>query len=217
MKLHWPAFVKAFAKSTVDWYDSWLDMTIIGILWLVAQVTVILGPPATFGVYYVVNLMIRTGENLGIKGVIQGARTYFLKSWGWGALSLLVGVIAVVNFMFYTSIDTTFGLVARILVIVVVALWLMVQFYTVPFFMAMEQENIFLALRNSFFLMMASLPYTLGLMIFVVLIIGLSTAFIIPAFLGLVMLIPVMATRSLYDRLEAYGLREKDADPREVG
>lgn len=216
MKSKFPAFLRIFGKSAVDWYDSWLDMTIIGIVWLFAQATIILGPTVTFGVYYAVNNLIRSGENLGVKGVLEGARKYFLKSLGWGALSWLVGFIVVVNFQFYNSLDTTLGLVARIFVIVLTMVWLLAQFYAVAFFMAQEKENIFLALRNGLYMALASLPYTVGLMIFVILIIALSSALVIPAFMGLPMLIPVLSTRALYDRLEAFGLKEKEIDPKEV-
>ena len=217
MKFKFPAFLSAFGRSTVDWYDAWLDMTLIGMLWLVAQVTVILGPAATFGVYYVTSAMIRSGESLGVKGMIEGSRKYFLKALAWGALNWLVAVISVVNFIFYLNVDSTFGYIARVMIVVLTLLWMMTQFYTVPFVLAQEQENLFLALRNGFYLTLATLPYTIGLMIIVLLIIALSAVLILPAFLGVPMLISVMGTRALYDRLEAFGLRKKDPDPKEVG
>ena len=103
MKSKWPAFLRVFGRSAVDWYDSWLDMTLIGIIWLFAQATIILGPPATFGVYYVTSNMVRNGESLGVRGMIEGARKYFIKSLAWGAINWLVAVISVVNFYFYIS------------------------------------------------------------------------------------------------------------------
>jgi len=217
MKIKFPAFLSAFGRSTVDWYDSWLDMTLIGMLWLVAQVTIVLGPAATFGVYYVTSAMIRSGESLGVKGMIEGARKYFLKALAWGALNWLVAVISVVNFIFYLNVDSTFGYIARVMIVVLTSLWMITQFYAVPFLLAQEQEKLFLALRNGLYLTLATLPYTIGLMIIVVLIIALSAVLILPAFLGVPMLIAVMGTRALYDRLEAFGLRKKDPDPKEVG
>jgi uncharacterized membrane protein YesL len=127
-----------------------------------------------------------------------------------------VAVITVTNFWFYSNLESEVGIVVRFVVLVLAGLWLMTQFYTVPFFMAQEQERVLLAIKNAFFLAMATLPYTLGLMIFVILDIGLSSVLILPAFLGLPMLIPVMATRTLFDRLGALGLVKKDPDPREV-
>jgi uncharacterized membrane protein YesL len=217
MKIKFPAFLKVFGRSAVDWYDSWLDMTLIGMIWLAAQATVILGPAATFGVCYVTSSMVRSGESLGVKGLFEGARKYFLKATAWGALNWLVAVISVVNFIFYMNVESTFGYIARVLIAVLTLLWLMTQFYTVPFLLAQEQENLFLALRNGFYMTLASLPYTVGLMIIVALIIALCVVLILPAFLGVSMLISVMGTHALYDRLEAFGLRKKDPDPKEVG
>lgn len=217
MKFKFPAFLSTFGRSTVDWYDAWLDMTLIGMLWLVAQITIILGPAATFGVYYVTSSMIRSGESLGVKGMIEGSRKYFLKALAWGAMNWIVAAVTVVNFIFYLNVDSPLGYIARVMIVVLSLLWMMTQFYTVPFVLAQEQENLFLALRNGFYLTLATLPYTIGLMIIVVLIIALSAVLILPAFLGVPMLIAVMGTRALYDRLEAFGLRKKDPEPKEVG
>lgn len=216
MKLRLPAFLSVFGKSAVDWYDAWLDMTVMGILWLIAQATIVLGPPATFGVYYVVNLMIRTGDNRGIKGMFEGAKKYFWQSLGWGGLNLLVLVIAVVNLLFYSQIDSPFAFAAQVLILVLTGLWLMTQFYTVPFFMAQQEERVLLALRNGFFMAIGTLFFTLGLMILEILIIALCVVLILPSFLGVPLLIPVLGTRALYDRLEAFGIKKKDPDPREI-
>lgn len=214
--IKWPAFLRVFGKSVVDWWDGWMDFEIMGLVWLIAQVTVILGPPATFGVYYAVNTLIRTGENIGLRGAIDGAKKYFFKGLAWGAMNWAVLIISFINMSFYYNLQSQIGLVALIFIAFITALWLIVQFYTVPFYMAQEQEKIFLALRNGLYLALASPLFTLGLMIFVIVIIILSVLLVIPAFLALPMLIPVLATRALYERLEAFGLRKKDPDPREV-
>ena len=214
--IKWPAFLRVFGKSVVDWWDGWMDFEIMGVVWLIAQVTVILGPPATFGVYYAVNTLIRTGENIGLRGAIDGARKYFLRGLAWGAMNWAVLIISFINMSFYFNLQTQIGLIALIFIAFVTALWLIVQFYAVPFYMAQEQEKIFLAFRNGLYLALASPLFTLGLMIFVLVIIALSVVFVIPAFLALPMLVPVLATRALYDRLEAFGIRKKDPDPREV-
>lgn len=216
MKIRLPAFLRVFGRSVVDWYDAWLDMTMMGIVWLIAQATIVLGPAATFGVYYVMNLMVRTGENPGLKGMISGARLFFLKSLAWGALNWLVWIIVAVNVIFYTSVESWFGLVARYVIFAIGFFWLVTQFYAVPFFMAQEKEQIFLSLKNGFFMAMATLFYTLGLSIIVVIIVAASVILIIPAFLGVPMLVAMLGTRALYDRFEAFGMRKKDPDPKEV-
>ncbi|MBI4929068.1 MAG: hypothetical protein HY835_14970 [Anaerolineae bacterium] len=211
-----PAFLRVFWRSAIDWYDSWLDWLLIGVVWLLAQMTVILGPAASFGVYYVANVMVREGQSLGLKGAFAGAKKYFGVALLWGVINWAVVLLTAVNIFFYGNMENMFGLVARYLIIGIAILWMVVQFYHVPFFMALEEEKIFPALRNAFFITLASFPFTLGLMIFVILVIGLSSVLVIPAFLGLPMLIPVMDTLALYDRQEVFVLRKKDVEPRDV-
>ena len=57
------------------------------------------------------------------------------------------------------------------MIVVLTVIWLMTQFYAVPFFMAQEKESMFLAFRNGLYMAIASLPYTLVLMILVALLI----------------------------------------------
>jgi hypothetical protein len=71
-----PASLRVIGRSVVDWWDGWLDMVVTLMIWLFAQMTIVLGPPATFGLYYVVHNMIN-GEAQGVRGLIAGARMYF--------------------------------------------------------------------------------------------------------------------------------------------
>ena len=212
-----PASFQTIARGVVDWWDGWLDFEVITLVWFFAQVTIILGPPATFGMYYVANKMLRDGEALGVKGMFQGARIYFGKAMLWGLLNWLALLLGAVNLVFYyQNLDKVWGLAAEFLILILLALWLMTQFYAVPFFMEQVNQSVFLAIRNGFYLSLGSLFYTLMIMVFVVSLIVLSTAFVIPIFLGAPALIAMLGTRALFDRLIALGLKQADPDPKEV-
>ncbi len=212
-----PASWMTIAHGVVDWWDSWLDFEVITLAWFFAQLTIVLGPPATFGVYYVANKMLREGEALGVKGMLQGARQYFGKALLWGLLNWLAIFLAAVNLWFYyQNLSSPWGLAAEFLVLTIVALYLMTQFYAVAFFMEQTNPSIFLALRNGLFLTLATPFYTLMLMVVVAILVGLSAAFVIPIFLGAPALIAMLGTRALFDRLIALGLKKADPDPREI-
>lgn len=211
-----PASIKTIWAGILDWWDSWLDYEVITLVWFFAQVTIILGPPATFGLYYVTNIMLRDGEALGLKGMIKGARMYFWKALLWGALNWLALFLGAVNLYFYLQVDSTLGLVAEMIVVVTMAMWLVTQFYAVPFFMEQVEPKVFLALRNGLFLSLATPFYTFVIMLVVVLLIAASAMFVIPIFLGAPALIAALGTRALFDRLIALGLKKPEVDPREV-
>jgi uncharacterized membrane protein YesL len=211
-----PASIRAIWMGTIDWWDGWIDYEVITLAWFFAQVTVILGPPATFGMYYVANTMLREGEAMGIRGMIKGARMYFWKALLWGVINIVVLLLCAVNLYFYLQVQSSLGLVAEVVVLVTLALWLVTQFYAIPFFMEQIEPNIFLALKNGLFLTLATPFYTAMIMVFVIILIVASASFVIPIFLGAPALIASLGTRALFDRLIALGLKKPEVDPREV-
>jgi hypothetical protein len=217
--INWPASMRVVGRSIVEWWDGWLDFEIMTIVWFFAQITVVLGPPATFGVYHVVHLMSREGEATGVKGMIQGARMYFGKSLIWGVINWVVLILAYVNITFYSQMGNTLGMIAQWIVLVLTATYLVAQFYTVAFFMQMkdDQKKVFVAMRNGLFLALGTPLFTLVLILFSVVLIVLSVFLVIPIFLGVPALIAVLGTRGMIDRLESFNLLKKDADPKEVG
>ena len=202
--IKWPAPLRVIGKSVVDWWDGWLDFEIITIVWFFAQFTVILGPPATFGLYHVIHVMAREGEATGVKGMIQGARMYFGKALFWGLINWVAVILAYVNIAFYLQMGTTLGAIAMWIVIILSVTYLVAQFYTVAFFMQMkdDQKKVFVAFRNGLFLALGTPIFSFVLVLFAVVLIALSGALIIPIFLGVPALIAVLGTRGMIDRLE---------------
>jgi hypothetical protein len=216
--IKWPAPLRVIGRSVVDWWDAWLDFEVITLVWVFAQFTVILGPPATFGLYHVVHVMTHEGEATGIKGMIQGARMYFGKALIWGLINWVVAILAVVNFGFYSQQGSVWGSIATGLVALLIVLYLLAQFYAVAFFMQMQDEfkKVFIALRNGLFLAMGEPFYTLALVIFAAILVALCVVLVIPIFLGVPSLIAVLGTRGMRDRLIKFGQIKPEVDPREV-
>jgi uncharacterized membrane protein YesL len=210
-----PASFRVIGRSVVDWWDAWLDMVMIIIGWFVAQCTIVLGPPATFGMYSVIYEMTN-GQSYGVRGLIREGKRFFWKSWQWGALNLLALAILVMNVIFYGEVQTNWAPFVQGIVIMFAILWFCVQFYTLPFFMEQEVKSVWIAMRNGLFTTLASPFFLLPILIVAAIAIVLSVLFIIPLFLGLPALIPFLGFRSLNDRLESYGLREREKTPREL-
>lgn len=215
MKSKIPASLRVIGRSVVDWWDGWLDMVLVTAVWFFAQLTIVLGPPATFGMYYVVHNMVN-GEALGVKGLIQGARKYFWKSLAWGLINLVVIGTIVINFQFYGSIEAIWGFYLQVVIASLAVLWASTNFYALPFFFEQEVKKLRVALRNGVLTSMATPFYTFVLMIFVALILVLSVGFIIPTFLGLPGLIPMIGFRAVNDRLIAFKIRQPELTPKEI-
>ncbi len=215
MTPHFPASLRVIGRSFVDWWDSWLDMVLVTALWFIAQVTVVLGPPATFGYYYAVHSMLN-GQAIGVPGLIEGARKYFGKAWLWGLVNLLAVFTITFSAWFYLHQAATWSFYAFALVVLVGYLWICTQFYALPYFMELENKDLYTAMKNGLFTTLAAPFFTPILIIISLLVVVLSFVLILPLFLGLPALVPIMGFRSMYDRLVAFRLREREKTPREI-
>ncbi len=215
MKSRFPASLRVIGRSFVDWWDSWVDLVMMMLIWVLCVVTVVLAAPATFGVYHVIHEM-QNGTSLGLRGMFDGARKYFWKAILWGVMFVLSLVLMYVNYIFYGSIEAAWAFGVQVLVLLIFALWLSANFYGLPYFMIMEQPSFRRALKNGALTSLAAPFYTLILMVFVAVLSLLSFGFVIPVFLGVPALVPILGFRAMYDRLEAFGLREREKTPREI-
>ena len=66
-----PTPVQVVGLALSDWWDDWVNMVVINLLWWLCWLTVVLGPPATFGMYYATNQLAH-GSRLGLMGFFAG-------------------------------------------------------------------------------------------------------------------------------------------------
>ncbi len=210
-----PVPLQVIAQALVDWWDDWIGQVSITLAWIFCCVTVVLGPPATLGLYYVTNRLAH-GESLGLGGLVEGARRYFVKSWQWALLNLAALLVLVVDLMFYAQVQAAWAGFLQGTFIVLSLLWLMVQFYTLPFLVEQEHKGLKLALRNGLFVALSAPGYTLVVAGMAALLLALSALFVFPFFMGLPSLCTAIGNRAVIERLKTYGVRERKAAQKET-
>jgi uncharacterized membrane protein YesL len=210
----WPAHLRVIAQALSDWWDDWVNLVVINLIWVACWITVVLGPPATLGLYYVAN-RLAYGESLGPRGLLEGGRRYFLQSGLWMMLNLVVMAILVGNLTFYAALTATWADWLMALFILLGLAWLIIQFYTLAYLMEQERKHLRLALRNALFTAVAAPGYTLVVAGFATLVIALSAGLVFPLFLGGPCLIAMLGNHAVRERLETYRVRERDLASRE--
>jgi len=203
-----PVPLQVIVWALSDWWDDWVNMALISVVWLLCWVTIVIGPPATFGLYYVTSRLAH-GRSLGLRGLLEGGRRYFLKSWLWMLLNLLVAVVLVVNVWFYGQLDADWAAIVQVFPLFLGLIWLVVQFYALPYLMEQKEESLKLALRNGLFTFLAAPGYTAVVAGLAALIAVLSVWLVAPIFLGGPCLIATMGNRAVRERLETYRARER--------
>jgi hypothetical protein len=204
-----PAPFNVIAQAFADWWDELFGMAVISVAWLLCWLTIILGPPATFGLYYYSNGLAH-GKNLGFGGFVEGGRRFFLKSWLWMLLNLAAFVLISVNVMFYGQFDTLWALFLRGLMLVTTLTWLGTQFYALPYLMEQEKQQLRLALRNGLLTLLAAPMYSLIIVVVAAVLMALSLLLVFPLILGVPALISALGTRAVSERLDAFRVRERD-------
>jgi uncharacterized membrane protein YesL len=204
-----PAPLQVIAQALVDWWDAWISMVIVNLAWILCWLTIVLGPPATFGLYHVTNRLAH-GENLGLGGLIEGGRRYFVQSWLWMLLNLSVAIVIAVDLVFYTQIEAAWVGFLQGTFVILSLFWLMVQFYAPPYLMEQDNKSLKLTLRNGAFTVLAAPGYTIVVAGVAALLIVFSLFLVFPLFMGIPCLIAVIGNRAVMERMETYGVRERE-------
>jgi uncharacterized membrane protein YesL len=197
--------LKASGEVILDalsqWWYSWLILMLLNTLLVLCWITVILGPPASFGFYYAIHSLIES-HSTNWREFFEGAKRYFFKAWLWALLNLAVFFLVRISLEYYSKIAETS--IFFNLSLVIALLWLCLQFYTIPYMLEQEQKNVLLAFRNSLLTMLASPLFTLVLLIFLFFILWLSMSFPILLIIGSPALIAVLGVKALKERLSHF-------------
>jgi uncharacterized membrane protein YesL len=184
-----------------QWWYSWLMLMLLNTLLVLCWISIIFGPPATFGFYYAIRSLIDS-HSTNWREFLEGTKRYFLKAWLWAFVNIAVFFLLRISLEFYSQFSGTqaFFIVSLLLG----AVWLSVQFYALPYMMEQEQKNLLLAFRNSLFTLLASPIFSLLLLIFLAAVLWLSTNFPILLIIGSPSLIAVLGIKAVKERLTSY-------------
>lgn len=200
------AAVEVVRQTVTEWWDHWFALAALGVIWLLACLTLILAPPATLGLAEALR-SIPQGQSPSVTDWWQATRRYFGQAWLLALINLLLAVLFWTNFWFYSQVGTPLASSLRWVFLPLTMIWLIIQFYAVSFLLEQERKHVGIALRNGFYLMMAAPLFTLiiggvglGLLFF-------SLLLIVPLALGSPALILLLSYFAVSERITAYQLR----------
>jgi uncharacterized membrane protein YesL len=205
-----PPVLRVFGQAMADWWDGWLPLMLINFAASICVLFILPGPPAIFALYVVANELAH-GRSVDFGDFTAGLRRYFFKSWQWAVPNLLVAFLVWIALRYYGTLGSELGTVLQVLVIVVAAVWIMVQFFALPYLIEQQDKRLILAWRNGLFTSLASPLFTLSAIIVAILIVVISIATVALVFLGGACLFALFGTRVVFNRLEAFNVRERDA------
>lgn len=185
-------------------YDELFLCVFLSIMWWLGTILVITAAPATVGLHQVANRMANY-KRVDSSFFWEAARSNIGRGWALYLINLLLPIIIVTSVVFY--LGTTGWL--RILGFVCIWLFifvLMISQYYFPLFWQQDEPNIRLVLRNAVLLALQHPLYTFLMLLFQILLIGLSVAITLPLFLLAPALIAISANFALAGMLQEMGL-----------
>ena len=131
------------------WQELW-TILIVNLLFLFANLLVITGPPATLALFFYAN-RIAHEERTTERDFLQAMRTYWKPAWRWGFVNILIiGLLTGDYFLIETLTDNaTMASLVQGLYLTLLATWLLLQLFAIPFLFEQTEPQIFQALRNA--------------------------------------------------------------------
>lgn len=197
MKAAFKVIGEAF-KDT--WSDLW-TVLVCNLVWLISQVFIVPGPPATLALFYYAN-RLANGETADLSDFWQAFKRYWSVAWRWGLLNYTLLAVLTGDFVLMGSLrQKSLGQLVQGLYLVILAAWLLVQLFVLPFLFEQETPGVKQALRNGAVMLGKNITFslTLGVFLAVLLVGGIFVFMLSFAFGG--MLTASAANHAVLDRL----------------
>jgi uncharacterized membrane protein YesL len=206
-------FLNVMRLAVRDWWHHGLHLTLLNLIWLVAWVSVVLGPPVTLAVYAFMHQLVHdaTTPELTPGEFLRSVRTHFWKGWLWMLPNLAVIPGLLINLGFYGQFDAPWAVALEVVTVVLVVFWFFLQFYALPYLLVQERRSLRLAYRNAALTTLASPLYSLLFAIVIGLLLLLSARFVVLLFLMTPVLIAMMGTHAVRERLQHFKVHDRSA------
>ena len=143
------AFKVLGAAFRDTWQELW-TILIVQLLFLLANLLVISGPPAILALFYYGN-RVAHDEPVNERDFLNAIRQYWGPAWRWGFVNILiVGLLTGDYYLVETLTDnTTIASFVQGLYLSLLASWLLLQLFALPFVFEQTEPRVMQALRNA--------------------------------------------------------------------
>lgn len=131
------------------WWREWVVLLVLNVAWFLLQIPVVTAPPATATVYAMAQRSY-DGEYWTPRDAWGSFRQLFWPAWKWGLVNIFVWLVGIVNLVSYWQVPGTFWFLLRLTWIGGLSLWLVLNFYYWPFWLAQEDRSLRATYSNCF-------------------------------------------------------------------
>ena len=137
-----------FWSAVRAWWEEFIFLLALNFIWVLAQLTVVLGPPTTAALY-VIGQRVIDHELVGFGDLWQVWREYFMSAWVWGAAQLVVYGILGYNLMYFAGQEGVIFLSLRYAWTLLLLTWYVINLYYWPLNLAQTDQRFIITLGNA--------------------------------------------------------------------
>jgi len=208
--------LKVVGRAFAAWWREWPLLMLLNLAWLVLQVPIITGPPATAAMY-VMARRVADGELVSPKQAWQSLRDMFRPAWGWGALNAVIVIVLIGNFVAYGTTPGLGWAALRLAWGSIATLWFALNLFYWPFWLAQADRRLVTTLRNALLMFLKAPAFGLTLLLVCAALVLVSVAVTLPfaatlmSWLALIGVLAVDAALRQPDLVEPSAPTEMDA------
>jgi uncharacterized membrane protein YesL len=201
-------------RAIIDLWDHAFLVIFCSLAWLFLFLLIIPGPPATLALFDMAERMARREHLMEFRDYLRAVRTRFGVGWRWAAINIPVLAILIIDInaiprMFEAPVAVS----VQLFFIMALALWLVVNWFALAFLFQQKELSVRQALRNGAVLLLQHPLFTLVLTVITVVLLWLSTILIIVNLLFGPMLVALISTHAVLDRLALLRASRQPATP----
>jgi hypothetical protein len=153
-------------------WREWIGLMFLNILWVIFQIPIITGPPAT-AVLYAMAERVYDDELWDIRETWQLLRDLFWPAWRWALPNMIIALVLLFNITTYWSSTGLGWIILRLLWVILLSFWIMLNLFYWPFWLAQEDKSLRTTYGNcARFLILNLWPALIITIVCVVIVIG---------------------------------------------
>jgi uncharacterized membrane protein YesL len=201
-------------SAIVDLWDHVFLVIFCSLVWLFLVLLIIPGPPATLALFDIAQRIAQREHLLEFRDYLRAVRNRFGAGWRWGALNGLVVAILLIDIRVVPRmVSPSVALSIQLFLALVLVFWIVVNWYALAFLFQQKEPSVRQALRNGGVLLLQHPFFTLLLVVITAVLLWLSTVLIIVNLLFGPMLVALISTHAVLDRLVIFRAAKQTGTP----
>ncbi len=140
--------LRLLGRAIRAWWRELVFLLVLNFLWLVAQITIVFGPPAT-AVLYALARRVIDQELVDFGDVRRAALKLFGAAWAWGAAQIVVYGVLGFNLLAYRGGEGLLVQTLRLAWLAMALAWFAVNLYYWPLYLAETDRRFTVTLANA--------------------------------------------------------------------